>query len=881
MNRMDEDNITFSKGNCGPLPLSTLQLLVPPIRLLSAAIWQTLEQKAVADYGMLEEFVSMVTDIVPELLTACQRAQLILGLRARLILELCQFEATAEVVQPHLDRVQMLIKAWEAGAANMEHVEAPHSKFVDLVKNLLNNPDERHHFFQNVFPEEFGPTYDEALQTLMWMFLSRLEKFLPLQSFQQVASMFSETSSVLADYMDCVSRREELRTLLQYQKDLSQLDHNDGSLDGACIISALKLPSIEGPDTDNTQPRANILDNGLSCASHLESLTLPHTTQIKTDTHELKVDETDWSPWENGTAELSGDMTRHKENVGRPQSQVEDASRLIKQCCVQLKRLDMPLSLRSRPVRQNRGLRMKEILLEEKRGLREETLPAYKSASRTRKDSDRALSDDSDDDCSSSFSKDSYMAPVNDCSEDDSWSYYSNEDSCRNTSPSVADSWSDYSDDERSFVAPVSSYTRDDSLSSCSDEDPSFVGPQMFSDRKQGTSDIKASTSKKTRKVQCFFCKEHLSTSLRTHMKTHFPTSEYACPRCDTRFKFISSFRLHMSRTCFEYSTQQVDPEKPEEAKSLYKCDQCDEAFRYKVSLRMHKLTHNELYCGVCRKVLRDAATLARHKASHTLFQCNRCEQSFPLFKPLLSHYKNVHKISRPFKCNHCPRTLSRLRIFIAHEWKHTGRMPFQCAHCGLRFNTDSDLLSHERVHTGEKPYLCAECGRTFAQKSNLMRHFNFLHSESRNEKKHSCSECGKSFKEKGALRKHQRKNHLRELFRHPCSYCGKMMSASALARHNLIHSGERPFKCTVPECDRYFRSTSEVKRHVLIHHTTERPYKCNVCGKGFVKMCYLNVHAKIHSGEKPFVCHICGKAFPKIYSMHRHKKLVHTFVTH
>lgn len=73
----------FCSHSGGPLPLSTLQLLVPPIRLLSAAIWQTLEQKAVADYGMLEEFVSMVTDIVPELLTACQRAQLILGLRAR------------------------------------------------------------------------------------------------------------------------------------------------------------------------------------------------------------------------------------------------------------------------------------------------------------------------------------------------------------------------------------------------------------------------------------------------------------------------------------------------------------------------------------------------------------------------------------------------------------------------------------------------------------------------------------------------------------------------------------------------------------------------------------------------------------------------------
>lgn len=66
-----------------PLPLSALRLLVPPVRLLSAAMWQTLQQRVVADYGMLEEFVSMVTDIVPELLNTRQRAQLTLGLRAR------------------------------------------------------------------------------------------------------------------------------------------------------------------------------------------------------------------------------------------------------------------------------------------------------------------------------------------------------------------------------------------------------------------------------------------------------------------------------------------------------------------------------------------------------------------------------------------------------------------------------------------------------------------------------------------------------------------------------------------------------------------------------------------------------------------------------
>lgn len=65
------------------LPLSVLQLMVPPVRLMSAAIWQTIQQKVLSDYGMLEEFVSIITDIVPDLLTAQQRAQLTLGLRAQ------------------------------------------------------------------------------------------------------------------------------------------------------------------------------------------------------------------------------------------------------------------------------------------------------------------------------------------------------------------------------------------------------------------------------------------------------------------------------------------------------------------------------------------------------------------------------------------------------------------------------------------------------------------------------------------------------------------------------------------------------------------------------------------------------------------------------
>lgn len=66
-----------------PLLLPSLRLFIPPLRLVSAAMWQVVQRGDVWDYGTVEEFVTTVSDILPELLNVDQKAQLLLGLRAR------------------------------------------------------------------------------------------------------------------------------------------------------------------------------------------------------------------------------------------------------------------------------------------------------------------------------------------------------------------------------------------------------------------------------------------------------------------------------------------------------------------------------------------------------------------------------------------------------------------------------------------------------------------------------------------------------------------------------------------------------------------------------------------------------------------------------
>ncbi|KAM9334643.1 uncharacterized protein ABDE67_021200 [Symphorus nematophorus] len=211
------------------LPLSSLRLLVPPLRLMSACMWQVTQDRNVDQYDKLAEFIMLVTEMVPELLSYKQKTQLILGLRARLILEVLKRtdEVDCKAIRDPLNSFQQTTANHIHEEDRDEEVEISKSAFVELVQTLLRDQPEKERFFKEVFPVQYGARFDTELQILVWEFFSRLEELLPVPSFSQVFSMF-DISSLDCEFEQFVSDPEDLKRILQHQQERQKLTKRPG-----------------------------------------------------------------------------------------------------------------------------------------------------------------------------------------------------------------------------------------------------------------------------------------------------------------------------------------------------------------------------------------------------------------------------------------------------------------------------------------------------------------------------------------------------------------------------------------------------------------------------------------------------------------------------
>ncbi|PVU97887.1 hypothetical protein BB561_000279 [Smittium simulii] len=109
------------------------------------------------------------------------------------------------------------------------------------------------------------------------------------------------------------------------------------------------------------------------------------------------------------------------------------------------------------------------------------------------------------------------------------------------------------------------------------------------------------------------------------------------------------------------------------------------------------------------------------------------------------------------------------------------------------------------------------------------------------------------------------------------CKYCNKSYAKpSKLEEHIRTHTGERPYKCMFPGCDKAYMRLSHLTVHTRSHDDkSERKYKCSIegCNASFNTNQHLKRHISSHNNEKPYKCTFegCNQSFSKHNLLHAH----------